>query len=186
MTKDLRLRIYPAVIGILSIGLLISLLSQLNKTEWNESAAPVVTELPPAAPIPAPTASASPTPTVSIAPVPVPPESAVGVGRLRVSNQTALPLRVALLRQADSASQASDEAGFYNATAHWDFAPQEGSEQGLLLSLPDDLLALKDGDIVVAFAQDGSRTYWGPFVLGRTALPTWNSESGEWELTLKP
>jgi hypothetical protein len=112
----------------------------------------------------------------------------VGVGRLRVSNQTSYPLRVALLRQANSAEQiaANGEPNFYNDTAHWDFAPQEGSDRGLLLSLPDNPLELKDGDIVVAFAQDGSRAYWGPFVLGRTALPTWNKDIGEWELTLQP
>ena len=70
--------------------------------------------------------------------------------------------------------------------AHWDFAPQEGSDRGLIVSLPNHNLRIKQGDILVAFAQDGSRRYWGPFVVGETALPTWNPRATEWELLLSP
>ena len=45
---------------------------------------------------------------------------------------------------------------------------------------------LENGDIVVAFAQDGSRLYWGPYVIGETPVPVWNKKTGEWELVLQP
>jgi hypothetical protein len=89
-------------------------------------------------------------------------------------------VRVALLAQ-----NAADEQPNYLKPAHWDFAPGEGSRQGLILSLPDGDLKLKKGDILVAFAQDGSRRYWGPYVVGETTLPVRNSKS-EWQLILKP
>jgi hypothetical protein len=74
----------------------------------------------------------------------------------------------------------------YAEPAHWDFAPGEGSRQGLILSLPNGNLKLKQGDILVAFAQDGSRRYWGPYVVGETAAPIWNSKVSEWQLILQP
>jgi hypothetical protein len=45
---------------------------------------------------------------------------------------------------------------------------------------------LQAGDVLVAFAQDGSRRYWGPYVVGKTTLPTWNTEQKEWSLVLQP
>ena len=69
---------------------------------------------------------------------------------------------------------------------HWDFAPQEGSQTGLLLSLPQDDLRLRNGDVLVAFALDGSRRYWGPYVVGETAAPTQRTPSSEWTLVLEP
>lgn len=111
-------------------------------------------------------------------------------GRLRVSNQTEHPLRVALLsRQANSeppVETSTPSEGTYKEPVHWDFAPQEGSMKGLILSLPDTTLQLHEGDILVAFAQDGSRRYWGPYVIGKTSLPTWNEETQEWQLLLIP
>lgn len=101
-------------------------------------------------------------------------------GALRVSNQTNQPVRLALLARRSAPSGKT-----YNSPAHWDFAPREGSGQGLVLSLPDSSLKLKSGDILVAFAQDGSRRYWGPFVVGETALPVWNNQTEEWHLILK-
>lgn len=89
---------------------------------------------------------------------------------LRVSNQTSHPVRVVLRSSPDT------------KPVHWDFAPQEGSLKGLILSLPDADLTLKPGDILIIFAQDGSRRYWGPYVVGETDLPAWNSQGSEWQL----
>lgn len=97
-----------------------------------------------------------------------------GVGTLRLSNQTNQPVRLALLSRSKQASP----------PAHWDFAPQEGSEKGLPLSLPDGKLQLSKGDVVVAFAQDGSRRYWGPYIVGETPYPMWNQKQKEWWLIL--
>jgi hypothetical protein len=73
-----------------------------------------------------------------------------------------------------------------NDPVHWDFEPGEGGYQGLILSLPQGDLQLEVGDILVAFAQDGSRRYWGPYVVGETSLPYWNVERSEWQLLLQP
>lgn len=101
-------------------------------------------------------------------------------GTLRVSNQTPQPLRVALLAKDNSSASSK-----YGEPIHWDFAPGEGSSQGLIVSLPQGDLKLKKGDIVVAFAQDGSRRYWGPYVVGETAVPIWNQKTSEWQLILR-
>ncbi|MEB3357010.1 MAG: hypothetical protein VKK04_09805 [Synechococcales bacterium] len=118
-------------------------------------------------------------------------------GTLRVSNQTLHPIRVALLPQLGMATDengtgaiASDLVGLplpdaYREPVHWDFAPNEGEVSGLILSLPDGGLEVQTGDIIAAFAEDGSRRYWGPYVVGVTPLPTWNGETAEWELPLR-
>lgn len=108
-----------------------------------------------------------------------PGEVAAGLGTLRVSNPTEHPVRVALLTR-----QISKKA--YREPTHWDFSPMEGGAQGLMLSLPQGGLKLKKGDILVAFAQDGSRLYWGPYVVGETPAPSWNPEKAEWQLVLPP
>ncbi|HSF72734.1 MAG TPA: hypothetical protein VLA84_02930 [Microcoleus sp.] len=107
------------------------------------------------------------------------PVDAKASGLLRVSNRSEHPVRVALLskRQAEKS---------YGKPAHWDFAPGEGGGKGLMLSLPEGKLQVKRGDILVVFAQDGSRRYWGPFVAGETPSPAWNSTAGEWQLILQP
>lgn len=114
---------------------------------------------------------------------------------LRVSNRTTHPIRVALLAKADPATASSttssttaspDTSSTYGVPVHWDFAPGEGSQQGLLLSLPDQTIQLQAGDILVAFAQDGSRVYWGPYVVDQTNLPLWNDAQQEWQLILEP
>jgi hypothetical protein len=74
----------------------------------------------------------------------------------------------------------------YRKPAHWDFAPGEGGGKGLMLSLPDGKLQVQKGDILVVFAQDGSRRYWGPYVAGETASPAWNRTAREWQLILQP
>jgi len=55
-----------------------------------------------------------------------------------------------------------------------------------MLSLPDTDLTLQPGDILIVFAQDGSRRYWGPYIVGETASPTWNSQVEEWQLFVQP
>jgi hypothetical protein len=107
-------------------------------------------------------------------------------GTLRVSNRSDHPLRVALLSKQKPSVSKSGEVSEYQPPAHWDFAPNEGSSQGLMVSLPDRTIVLKKGDVVVAFAQDGSQRYWGPYVVGETNSPTWSSQKGEWELVLNP
>lgn len=103
---------------------------------------------------------------------------------LRVINQTEQPLRVALLKQSPASTSAKPT--YSEEPVHWDFAPGEGSSQGLILSLPEGNLKLKKGDILVAFAQDGSRRYWGPYVVGETSAPIWHRPKAEWQLILQP
>ncbi|MEH1934977.1 MAG: hypothetical protein V7L14_15035 [Nostoc sp.] len=105
-------------------------------------------------------------------------------GTLRVSNQTNQPVRLALLARQSVAKGSGTKQTNYDVPAHWDFAPQEGSDKGLILSLPQNNLKLEKGDILVAFAEDGSRRYWGPYVVGETQLPKWNSQNREWQLVL--
>lgn len=105
-------------------------------------------------------------------------------GTLRMSNQTDQPVRLALLSRKSAIKGASARTTHDEVPAHWDFAPGEGSEQGLILSLPESNLKLEKGDILVAFAQDGSRHYWGPYVVGETSVPKWNSQKQEWQLIL--
>lgn len=109
---------------------------------------------------------------------------AIGVGSLRMSNQTNQPVRLALLARRGEVKTSPNKAA--DVPAHWDFAPQEGNEKGLVLSLPNGNLKLEKGDVLVAFAQDGSRRYWGPYVVGETNLPAWNAEGKEWQLILSP
>jgi hypothetical protein len=107
-------------------------------------------------------------------------------GTLRISNQTNQPVRLALLARQSVLKGSGKKQTNYDVPAHWDFDPQEGSEKGLILSLPQNNLKLEKGDILVAFAQDGSRRYWGPYVVGETQLPKWNSSNREWQLVLSP
>ncbi|MEA5514489.1 hypothetical protein [Nodularia sp. UHCC 0506] len=107
-------------------------------------------------------------------------------GTLRMSNQTDQPVRLALLARQPQVKDSGNQQTNYDVPAHWDFDPQEGSEQGLILSLPHGNLKLEPGDIIVAFAQDGSRRYWGPYVVGETSMPQWNTKNREWLLILSP
>jgi len=135
-----------------------------------------VEKLPPTLPTVSPTL---PTPVASPPKSPDPEAVAARRGAFRVSNPTEHPVRVALLARATQSKA-------YKEPAHWDFAPMEGGSQGLLLSLPQDNLLLSKGDILVAFAQDGSRRYWGPYVVGETPIPVWNQQQAEWQLVLQP
>ena len=107
-------------------------------------------------------------------------------GVLRIGNPTDYPIRVALLAKKSGTEAATAKQPEYELPAHWDFAPQEGATKGLIVSLPDRTLKVKQGDVLVAFAQDGSRRYWGPYVMGETAVPVWNPKAAEWELILQP
>lgn len=107
------------------------------------------------------------------------------VGSLRMSNKTTQPVRLALLARQSSLKNSTGDQTKSGIPAHWDFAPEEGSQKGLLLSLPEGNLKLEKGDILVAFAQDGSRRYWGPYVVGETSTPQWNSQTQEWQLVLE-
>ena len=139
--------------------------------------------------LPSPEVSIPANPTPQTAPIeqpitsssPDPVAIANRQGVLRISNPTEYPVRIALLAKSPAATQPN-----YDIPAHWDFSPQEGSDRGLIVSLPDRSVKLKKGDILVAFAQDGSRRYWGPYVVGETNTPVWNPKVGEWQLTLQP
>jgi hypothetical protein len=90
-----------------------------------------------------------------------------------------------LFRAPKSIDTKAVKANAYEPPAHWDFAPGEGSDKGLVVSLPDRRITLKKGDVLVAFAQDGSQKYWGPYVVNETQTPLWNPEIAEWELSLE-
>jgi hypothetical protein len=202
--KFMRLKVYQILIGV-SIALLAGLfLGRFEITISNGSNLP--SNLPEPATVLPPILIVSPTATSTVdlanrpksEPIPTPSEPngelisstateepttntlvAKPGGILRVSNRTEHPVRVALLtkRQAEKS---------YGKPAHWDFAPGEGGSKGLMLSLPEGQLKVKQGDILVVFAQDGSRRYWGPYVTGETASPAWNTKAGEWQLVLQP
>jgi hypothetical protein len=105
-----------------------------------------------------------------------------GSGSLRIRNRSAHPVRVAVLLRSVKAN--TDEQASYDPPAHWDFEPWEGRERGLLMALPSRTVRIKKGDVLVAFAQDGSQRYWGPFVAGQTQQPSWNPTTEEWEMVL--
>lgn len=121
------------------------------------------------------------------------------LGGLRVSNQTIHPVRVALLAQggdqplADSPQIASTSEGSaalgtrdpYNEPIHWDFAPGEGAATGLPLGTAEGKLQIQQGDVITAFAQDGSQWYWGPYAVGTTGIPQWDADTEEWVLILE-
>jgi P pilus assembly chaperone PapD len=189
--KNLKLTLYSLVtlvllFGIAGIGLGLSRFRISLETDSNTASLPVME---PPSPPPAATAKkltpalpatpnlpiAAASPAQKLDPVAV----AARQGNLRVSNPTEHPVRVALLSR-----QIAQKT--YGEPTHWDFSPMEGGKQGLMLSLPQSGLKLKKGDILVAFAQDGSRLYWGPYVVGETAAPSWNAKIAEWQLVLQP
>jgi hypothetical protein len=104
-------------------------------------------------------------------------------GGLRVYNQSAHQLRLVLMSRQRKTSIANPNHT-YDDPAHWDFIPWEGQLQGMRIVLAERMLQLQAGDVVVAFAEDGSTEYWGPFVVGETALPLWDKAAQEWRLHL--
>ena len=192
----MKLKIYQLVIGASIVLITGMFLGRFEITISNGSNLPSdlpspATALPPTPPV-SPLAAASAETANEPKPdsIATPPESeeellssipanTKATGSLRVSNRSEHPVRVALLskRQAEKS---------YGKPAHWDFAPGEGGGKGLMLSLPEGKLQVQRGDILVVFAQDGSRRYWGPYVAGETASPAWNSTAREWQLILQP
>lgn len=192
--------LYPAALVVFLLGLLFWFLNRYEFSVQVEATPPpaIPRPEPPVAPVapsqvsaspasprlqPAPAGSPSPasrtTPTAAL-----PAHSATRPGQLRVGNPTEHPLRLALLRQLPPKS-AARAAGF-DQPLHWDFAPQEGGRSGLLLSLPTGKLEIREGDVLVAFAQDGSGRYWGPYVVGETPGLGWSDQRREWLLILQP
>jgi len=177
MTKDVKHRLHPALIAVTAV-LGILLLVRLLPISINIKPTPPDKTLSPREVVPLPPPTSAPTaPPLALAADPI---AKGAIGALRVSNQTKHPIRVALLAQA-----ATGETP-YAQPAHWDFAPEEGREKGLALSLPEKKLELQPGDILVAFAQDGSQRYWGPYVVGKTKAPGWEARGAEWQLVLRP
>lgn len=200
--KLTSLKVYPAILA--AVGVAIALLAVGRY--WGASEQPVSTDVDPrrlSPEIPAtlsdPASTNSGADNQATAEQPATPGTSPGIdsaedsaaesatsfdSNLRVSNRTVHPVRVALLSQSNATDQ-SDQST-YDVPVHWDFAPGEGSQQGLLLSLPDQTVQLQAGDVLVAFAQDGSRIYWGPYVVDQTNLPLWNDAQQEWQLILEP
>jgi hypothetical protein len=178
MTKGARQRFHPALVAALAVlGTLIVV--HLLPIRISIESTPPSQTLAPGETVPLPPPTVAPTaPPLALATDPVV-EGAIG--SFRVSNQTKHPIRVALLSQSGAT-----ESQAYAQPAHWDFAPEEGREKGLLLSLPKQPLQLRPGDILVAFAQDGSQQYWGPYVVGKTVAPGWKASRAEWQLVLRP
>lgn len=189
MSSTIRLKFYSTTIraiGIVGLGILAILLSQCSSADVEPSASspantpsPVTQVDPVSPPTPVPSASVTPSVTLDVTPSPAQPNQA---GQLRVSNPTNHSVRVVLLSQ--QAIAPTTNKALPAEPVHWDFAPQEGSAKGLLLSLPNGNLQLQTGDVLVAFAEDGSRRYWGPYILGKTPTPVW--AENEWLLILQP
>jgi hypothetical protein len=111
-------------------------------------------------------------------------------GKLRVSNRSEHPIRLAMRLKSDQVrgdkyNEKVSQRDRYEAPAHWDFYAGEGRDRGLVVALPNRSLHLSKGDVVIAFAQDGSRRYWGPFIVGETDNPVWNPATQEWKLILE-
>lgn len=96
-------------------------------------------------------------------------------GELRIGNKTSYPIRV-VVTKADGSLEG----------AFWDFAPGEGSLQGVRLALDDKPLVMVEGDVITVFSVDGSRRYWGPNILGKTGAPFWDSKRRVWNTVLRP
>ncbi len=177
--------ILPLVLAALGGGTIVFLLSQFQFSLWIEpsgskDSTPPVIEV---APDVAPPSSISPSPSTP----PAPPQPPL-VNGLRVRNISPYPVRVVLMSQQSASQQSVQNKSSpspYRAPVHWDFAPDEGSKAGLLLSLPEGNFTLKKGDVLVAFALDGSRHYWGPYIVGKTGGLS-RSKALEWQLILKP
>lgn len=175
--------IMPLFLAALVGGSVTFLLMQLQFSVWIEPAG-----IDPAPPVidtaPAPTAStsapqASPTASTQPAQTAAPSLPTAVRDGLQVKNQSTYALRVVLLSR-----QSGQDTKRNRQSVHWDFAPGEGAQVGLLLSLPGQKLTLARGDVLVAFALDGSRRYWGPYVVGETTAPARIDQ--EWQLVLRP
>jgi len=104
----------------------------------------------------------------------------------RISNQTQYPVRVVLRSHLNPNHAVPTDTPHFKEPVHWDFAPTEGSIEGLKVSVPTGKLQLYQGDVLVAFALDGSQKYWGPYIVGDTHQPTQKKGSAEWHLVIQP
>lgn len=170
----LKIKIHPGLIAALIGGIGAFLLTQLQINPFLEGTGSSENTVPVEVSEATPEPGTTPTPSQSVAaPKPI-------TGGLRVRNQTSFPVRLVLMESRPATAQNP-----YQEPVHWNFAPAEGSEAGLILSLPGGNLRLEKGDILLGFALDGSGRYWGPFVVDQTPLPE-KGKSGEWQLTLRP
>ncbi|WP_287127984.1 hypothetical protein [Candidatus Cyanaurora vandensis] len=115
--------------------------------------------------------------TLTLTPGPHPPRSITQevnrLGPLRVGNATPLPVRV-VLTKTDGKPQA------------WDLAPRQASNEGQELITANTPAQAAEGDLLLIFATDGSRRYWGPNVLGFTPAPFWDSRRRLWTTVVRP
>ncbi len=195
--------ILPLILAALFGGGVVFILSQLQFKAWIDLSdsrdAPVIDVNPTpsakstlsAKPLLKPSPKVSPAAISSVRPLKTIPNGLV------VSNLSLSPVRVVLLSSQSGQSKPTQKknnpaqnnpakAKTYRMPVHWDFAPNEGGQSGLLLSLPEGKLKLAPGDVLTAFALDGSRKYWGPYVVGKTAMPTKAAKSSAWQLKLDP
>jgi hypothetical protein len=177
--------LFPGILAALMGGIGAFLLSQFQFSVWiepsgSDNSPPVLEVSPSISPSVFPNQHQQGKPQAI-----KPPASTDG---LRVSNQTTYPIRLVLLARNFNPQQnrATNPQTSYREPVHWDFAPDEGSNEGLILSLPEGNLKLHSGDVLMAFALDGSRHYWGPYVVGQTTSPSRKNQPSEWQLILRP
>ncbi|NJN37855.1 MAG: hypothetical protein HC790_02610, partial [Acaryochloridaceae cyanobacterium CSU_3_4] len=96
------------------------------------------------------------------------------------------PVRVVLRSHRNPNHPNSPGTSAFQEPVHWDFAPQEGSQTGLQVTRPEGGLHLSEGDVLMAFALDGSQRYWGPYVVGDTDQPIQQKAVSQWHLVLRP
>jgi hypothetical protein len=181
-----QLQVYA---GVAIAAFFLAVIWQLfGRWEFSVSVEPLKPEVPTVTTPPQVLPVTKSTPTLSSSPTPQSLSNKTAklsgreTGALRVANLTQYPVRLALLPTNSKAK--SSKQPVYGEPAHWDFEPGEGGSRGLVLALPDGNLKLNKGDVVVAFSQDGSRRYWGPYIVGETPTPTWNNQASEWQLVL--
>lgn len=170
--------VLPMVLAAVVGGSAALFLTQLYFSIWIEPSitaekAPPVLEVKPTMPV----AIAKKSP-----PKAVDPQSDI----LRISNQTQYPIRIVLRSHLNPSQTVPANASHFKEPVHWDFAPQEGSLEGLKVSVPAGRLQLSPGDVLMAFALDGSQKYWGPYIVGDTSQPIQKNPPSEWHLQIQP
>ncbi|NJK29117.1 MAG: hypothetical protein HC851_03085 [Acaryochloris sp. RU_4_1] len=172
--------IAPMVLAAVVGGSAAFLLTQLYFSIWIEPSitaakAPPVLEVKPTVP-----------PAIATQPSPPSPAADPGTDVLRISNQTRYPVRVVLRSHRNPNHPNSPGTSAFQEPVHWDFAPQEGNQTGLQVTLPEGGLHLSEGDVLMAFALDGSQRYWGPYVVGDTDQPIQQKAVSQWHLVIRP
>lgn len=168
----------PMVLAAVVGGSVALFLTQLYFSIWIEPS--ITAEKAP------PVLEVKPTVPDAIAPKAPPPSVDPRTDILRISNQTQYPIRVVLRSHRNPNHPAPTNTPHFKEPVHWDFAPEEGSIEGLKVSLPSGRLRLYQGDVLMAFALDGSQKYWGPYVVGDTSQPIQKNGASEWQLVIKP